>query len=273
MTFGDFIRAVKADLKHDDSIVEDYDWERLRSYKNIGRLDELMEIIEGLKTNERFLALPYFPIEEDENTFVWNVEKTPFYKGARDGLGYMPILPIRMPSITHNVVDGYSFVTTFSMIQYSINYDNQRFLTWQEDKAITLSFIMEDLTFFVEDFDNPDNKFKKRDFNEEYKNYFKRLHNLYWENDRAKDFEWAVINVVGDSVNDDVESDSFISTLSRGTKFLIGCSALKEGRDSITCEDVVIGYLTVFKIILNDMRPLVYSLYDEEKWADESSWK
>ena len=81
------------------------------------------------------------------------------------------------------------------------------------------------------------------------------------------------INVVGDSVNDDVESDSFISTLSRGTKFLIGCSALKEGRDSITCEDVVIGYLTVFKIILNDMRPLVYSLYDEEKWADESSWK
>ena len=41
----------------------------------------------------------------------------------------------------------------------------------------------------------------------------------------------------------------------------------------MTCEDVVIGYLTVFKIILNDMRPLVYSLYDEEKWADESSWK
>ena len=152
MPLGDLIRAIKADLKHDDNIVYDYDWERLRSYKNIGRLDELMEIIEGLKTNERFLALPYFPIEEDENTFVWNVEKTPFYKGARDGLGYMPILPIRMPSITHNVVDGYSFVTTFSMIQYSINYDNQRFLTWQEDKAITLSFIMEDLTFFVEDF-------------------------------------------------------------------------------------------------------------------------
>ena len=43
--------------------------------------------------------------------------------------------------------------------------------------------------------------------------------------------------------------------------------------DCITCEDVVIGYLTVFKIILNDMRPLVYSLYDEEKWADESNWK
>ena len=26
MTFGDFIRVVKADLKHDDSLVEDYDW-------------------------------------------------------------------------------------------------------------------------------------------------------------------------------------------------------------------------------------------------------
>ena len=68
MPLGDLIRAIKADLKHDDNIVYDYDWERLRSYKNIGRLDELMEIIEGLKTNERFLALPYFPIEEDENS-------------------------------------------------------------------------------------------------------------------------------------------------------------------------------------------------------------
>ena len=55
--------------------------------------------------------------------------------------------------------------------------------------------------------------------------------------------------------------------------YLMGCNALKEGRDSITCEDVVIAYLTGFKIILNDIRPLVYELYDEEKWKDESSWK
>ena len=70
-----------------------------------------------------------------------------------------------------------------------------------------------------------------------------------------------------------LDDQAFIQTLGRAVNYLIGCSALKEGHDCITCEDVVIGYLTVFKIILNDMRPLVYSLYDEEKWADESNWK
>ncbi len=41
MTFGDFIRAVKADLIHDDSLVEDYDWNRLIGFKkfDINRFD------------------------------------------------------------------------------------------------------------------------------------------------------------------------------------------------------------------------------------------
>ena len=53
MTFGDFIRAVKADLKHDDSIVEDYDWNRLMSFKelDIKRFDELVDIIKNLRVN------------------------------------------------------------------------------------------------------------------------------------------------------------------------------------------------------------------------------
>ncbi len=60
MTFGDFIRAVKADLKHDDSIVEDYDWNRLMSFKelDIKRFDELVDIIKNLRVNDRFLSLP-----------------------------------------------------------------------------------------------------------------------------------------------------------------------------------------------------------------------
>lgn len=41
MTFGDLIRAIKADLKHDDSIVEDYDWDRFIGFKkfDINRFD------------------------------------------------------------------------------------------------------------------------------------------------------------------------------------------------------------------------------------------
>ena len=275
MAFGDFIRAVKADLKHDDSIVEDYDWDRFIGFKkfDINRFDELLEIIENLSVNERFSSLHKFPVKEDGNAFDWNMEKTPFYNGAVKGLGLSHMIPFYMTSITHKLVDAKSIATTFSMVQMSFNYDNQHFLTYEEDKTITLSFIVEYLTFFVEDFDNPNNHLVKRS-QKEYADFFKKLHNIFWEDDKVKDFEYAVYSVVVDSTDGgNLDDQAFIQTLGRAVNYLIGCSALKEGRDCITCEDVVIGYLTVFKIILNDMRPLVYSLYDEEKWSDESSWK
>jgi hypothetical protein len=275
MTFGDFIRAVKADLKHDDSIVEDYDWDRFIGFKkfDINRFDELLEILENLSVNERFSSLHKFPVKEDGNAFDWNMEKTPFYNGAVKGLGLSHMIPFYMTSITHKLVDAKSIATTFSMVQMSFNYDNQHFLTYEEDKTITLSFIVEYLTFFVEDFDNPNNHLVKRS-QKEYADFFKKLHNIFWEDDKVKDFEYAVYSVVVDSTDGgNLDDQAFIQTLGRAVNYLIGCSALKEGRDCITCEDVVIGYLTVFKIILNDMRPLVYSLYDEEKWADESNWK
>ena len=135
-----------------------------------------------------------------------------------------------------------------------------------------MSFIIEYLTFFVEDFDNQDNRLVKRSQNE-YVEFFKKVHNLNWENGKVKDFEYSTFCVIVDAINNNVQSRRFITTLGHAVYYLIGCNALKEGRDSISFEDVVIGYLTVFKIILNDMRPLVYSLYDEEKWADENSWK
>ena len=274
MTFGDLIRAIKSDLKKDPSIIFDYDWERLMSYKefNISRFDELLEIINGLKNNERFLSLPDFPVKKDENTFDWNMDKTSFYNGAKIGFGFSVYMPAFVTTIIHQSIGAINFATLFSMVQMSFNHDNQHFLTYEEDKAITLSFILEYLTFFVEDFDNPANRLVKRSQNE-YVEFFKRVHDLRWEDKKTKDFEYSTFCVIVDTINNNEQSRRFITTLGHAVYYLIGCNALKEGRDYISFEDVVIGYLTVFKIILNDMRPLVYSLYDEERWADESSWK
>ena len=49
--------------------------------------------------------------------------------------------------------------------------------------------------------------------------------------------------------------------------YLMVCNAFKNDRNSVTSEDVVVGYLTAFKMIFNDIRPLVYRLYDEDKWG------
>ena len=175
--FGDLIRAIKSDLKKDPSIIFDYDWERLMSYKefDIDRFEELLEIITGLKNNERFLSLPDFPVEKDENTFDWNIDKTPFYNGAKIGFGFSVFLPVFATTILHQSISAINFATLFSMVQMSFNHDNQHFLTYEEDKAITLSFIIEYLTFFVEDFDNPDNLLVKRS-QKEYVEFFKKPH-------------------------------------------------------------------------------------------------
>ena len=50
--------------------------------------------------------------------------------------------------------------------------------------------------------------------------------------------------------------------------YLMVCNAFKNGRDSVNYDDVVVGHLTVYKMIFNDIRPLVYSLYDEDKWGE-----
>ena len=43
--------------------------------------------------------------------------------------------------------------------------------------------------------------------------------------------------------------------------YLCACSALKNNHDSITFEDVVTGYLTIFKLFYIDIRPLVKKGY------------
>ena len=94
MTFGDLIRAVKADLKHDSSIVEDYDWNRLMSFKELDI--------------KRF----------DEN-------------GARNGLGFSALIPIYRPNFIHKVVDGFNLATLVITIKISnlLNIPQRTFYT------------------------------------------------------------------------------------------------------------------------------------------------
>ena len=109
MTFSDLIRAVKADLKHDSSIVKDYDWKRLMGFKelDIKRFDELVDIIKNLRVNDRFL------------------------NGARNGLGFSALIPIYRPNFIHKVVDGFNLATLVITIKISnlLNIPQRTFYT------------------------------------------------------------------------------------------------------------------------------------------------
>ena len=51
------------------------------------------------------------------------------------------------------------------------------------------------------------------------------------------------------------------------------CSALKNGHSGITVDDVLVAYITGFKIVLNDIRPVVRMWYDEDKGLDAHNWR
>ena len=73
-----------------------------------------------------------------------------------------------------------------------------------------------------------------------------------------------------------VEKDfnvQFMVSLNGTAKYLSGCNALKEHCDNISTDDIACGYLCVFKILFNDLKPYAYSIYDAKRWVKDSTWK
>ena len=54
---------------------------------------------------------------------------------------------------------------------------------------------------------------------------------------------------------------NYCRTIGFATLYLSACSALKNNHDSISFEDVITGYLTIFKLFYIDIRPLVKKGY------------
>lgn len=241
----------------------DYDLNNLREVEGVSRLDELIDLLVFLRDDEKYHNVCRLAdlnsLGDDNNNFHYSIKDVPFHYAAERGLGFS--LPFYLPPIT-KLIDIDSFIVVYTMIQCSyISYSGHR-LNNNEDKAIKLSDIMQYISFFVEDFDNESNVLPDCDYGE----FFKKLHHLYWEDKKAKKLDAAVYSFYSLISGYNYLPYLFSRTFGRATTYLMGCNALREGRDSIGCDDVVVGYLATFKIILNDIRPLVWDYYDSEKW-------
>ena len=212
---------------------------------DINRVGELIGVIDsfvGNKEFEKFFKQCEF---SDDKPFEFDDKLIPIIHGLNKAISLFDYCPLYFPSITHKLIITRSFESLFSVIQLAFVHYNNRLLNQEDDKVITASNMFYYLTFFVENYDGCDNEFVEYDY-EYYKSYFKKLKKLYWAD---KTYEVLII----------VEYASI---------YLMACNAMKFGRGAINCEDVVIGYLTCYKLIFNDVRPLVYSLYDDEKWGE-----
>ena len=199
---------------------------------------------------------------------MFNQRKLPFIDYALRGLGHDHLIPIYIPVITRKMVNRDDFVCTFSIVQLAYVSFSDHYLKYKEEKMILLSDIVPALTFFVEDFD------KKRELPDFDVNFFRRLHHLYCEDKSVKKFDKAIGKVLASVYGMWCLNFTAAQTFRRAAYYyLMGCNALKNGRSGISVDDVVVGYLTAFKVVLNDVRPVVRMWYDEDKWSDANNWR
>ena len=244
--------------------------EFINNWDHIDRIDELIDILKSLEDNEVFCRFGNLDkMWEDKNEmFSFNKSKFPFLIAAFNGLGHDHLIPIYIPELTRKIVNRDDLICILSIVQISYVAFSDHYLKYKEDKMIKLSDIVPALTFFIEDFDNTHKKLPEYDVD-----FFKRLHNLYWLNKDAHKLDNAVGRVFRSVFGMWRLNFATARTFHRAAFYLMGCNALKNNRDSISTDDVVVGYLTAFKVVLNDIRPIVRKWYDEDKWKDAHSWR
>ena len=188
-----------------------------------------------------------------------------------DGFGFLSNFPVYLPSITKKIVEITSVYALFGLIQSNFVEFGGRYLKKWQDKSIKLSDIFYMITFYIEDFDNPDNEKIEYDY-QYYKEFFEKIHNMYWEDDDAKKLCDDLDSFMGDITLMNKLSFTCQRTFSFATLYVMACNAMKNNQDNINCEDVVIGFITCFKIIRENIKPKVYRLYDETKWLNEDTY-
>ena len=239
----------------------------IRKYKEFPKFNELLGILEGLGTNEDFIDIA--GKDYNGNDFDWDFRKTPFYEGAYEGLDFINQTKDFNPEFIRKTADEYSISNLLAMVRASMIHHSNAPLSIEDEKAIVLSPLLEYLSFYVEDFQNPNNKVKHRG----YEDFFNELKELSFENSEAKRLFKNISYYLNKLAVEKDFNVQFMVSLNGTAKYLSGCNALKEHSDSISTDDLACGYLCVFKVLFNDLKDYVYSIYDGERWVKESTWK
>jgi hypothetical protein len=226
----------------------------LNEFQNIDRLDEIISILRGIRHDEFFKVLVDLVSEGNKNLFdsknMWEFKDN---ENSFFGLGLKELkskFPIYLPPLTKFVNDS-SFLAIYGILGLSYVYDSAHKLTDDEIKSIVFGEIGQFVTFFVEDFD------KFGGLPKVSADFFKRLKNVYYEDKYAKKLNYKIYDVIKVIINENSMPPIFARSIIHSAIYLEACNALKYDRDVVTCDDVVVAYLTNFKILMSDIRSLI----------------
>ena len=228
---------------------------KLKKFSQIKGFDFIYKELLNLRDNEQFIVMGRVPktgFNKEGSKWKFEEDKIPFIKAAKDGMYNFPLF--YLPPIT-KVVQYDFLIALYSIIQVNYIYCANEKLDDEDYRSIILGDIGAYFTYFVEDFENPGL------MPEPSEEFFKRLTNIGYENKDVKKFFysiWDVIAVYSAYYETHINN---CRTVGFSALYLSACSALKNNRDSISFEDVVTGYLTIFKLFYIDIRPLVKKGY------------
>jgi len=225
----------------------------LYKFQDVNRLEEIISILKFLRNSEFFIDIANIKeykksLFDSGNMGEFNVENIYFFDLAKKSLKNEPIF--YFPPLT-KFIHYQSLMDLYRILELSYSYDSGHKITDAEIKSIIFSGIVQRVSFFVEDFDN--GKILP-DFSSDF---FKRLSNVYWEDKKAKNLESKIFDVIANILSENSSPHIFTKIFSHCNFFLIACNALKNNRDVVTCDDVVVAYLTTFKILMIDIKSLI----------------
>lgn len=235
--------------------------ERLYHWEPINRLDELIELLDSLCGNERFLSFASNDEIGPDDEYNYKDKEIPILDAVLNEVTWNQYLPY-IPQLTRRLITNLEIVSIFAMVQLSFVEYNKHYLTTEEDKIIKKSTIFQALTYHVEGYDNPKNK-NPQHTTQYYQKHFHKLYRLNWQDKRTKQLDDRIRDLEGCIIGMNKLSFTFSRGFYKAAVYLMGCNALKNNRNSVNQEDVVIGYLTCYKIFFEDIRPTVYRLYEE----------
>ena len=240
-------------------------FKKFDKYSDVSRIGELIELLKSLRHNEHYIGLIRIFKKGCLTKDGLDSAKIPFFYAAQKGFGFP--LPFFSPPLTP-VLNLYNFVGLESIIELSHAYSADHNITSEDTRKIMLGNIMAHLTYFIEDYD------KHNELPEPNIEFFKKLKKV-----KIKKRAWKMNHLIYVEYGADSYSEiqfmhgvnppgEFNRTYYNSAFYLAGCNAVKDSRDLITCEDLVIGYLLTFKVLLSDVRPLVDEYYSEDKWLE-----
>ena len=228
---------------------------KLNNFSYVEGFDLIYDGLLNLRDNQQFIEMGRIPktgYNKEGSKWKFEEDKIPFIKAAKNGLSNFPVF--YLPPLT-KVIKYKFFIALYSMIQLNYIYCANEKLDDEDYKSIILGDIAAYFTYFVEDFENP------KTLPEPSEEFFKQITDIKYENKDVNKFFnciWDVTSAYTTGYKTDI---NYCRTMGFAALYLSACSALKDNRDSIAFEDVITGYLTIFKLFYIDIRPLVKKGY------------